>query len=258
MERFWGIVRAEFRMSIQRKGFWLVYVLLFVFYGIDIALMPGEFGLPATSRYKDVVEYAGFMVFFFQLFCPLVTGIAAADRLVRDRKLGTMELLRSTPISRWTYILGKYVGVLAALTAPLLGFLLVADIYSIAAGVPWMVLPYSLLAFATMTFPAFAFVTMCALAFPMIMPLRVFQVLFTGYWFWGNFLSPTAFPTLNGTYLSANGLFALQGIFGASFGQSAPIYTLTDVALNLLVLAACIVIAAVVLERYLAAQARKA
>jgi hypothetical protein len=47
----------------------------------------------------------------------------------------------------------------------------------------------------------------------------VYQVLFTGYWFWGNFLNPAALPTLNGTVLTPSGAFAAYAFFGASLGN---------------------------------------
>jgi hypothetical protein len=38
-------------------------------------------------------------------------------------------------------------------------------------------------------------------------------VLFTGYWFWGNLLTPKAFPTISDTVLNAVGQYPLQAYF---------------------------------------------
>src|SRR6185436_5849652 len=69
-------------------------------------------------------------------------------------------------------------------------------------------------AFAAITVPAFAFVVAFSIACPLFMPVPVYQVLFTGYWFWANFVPPALFPTLNGTLVTPSGIFALQGLFG--------------------------------------------
>jgi ABC-2 type transport system permease protein len=87
-------------------------------------------------------------------------------------------------------------------------------------GMPVAFLGYTWLAFLSISVPAYAFITAFSLACPVLMPVRVYQVLFTGYWFWGNFLNPEAIPTLNGTLLTAGGSYAMEGFFGGSFGFS--------------------------------------
>jgi ABC-type transport system involved in multi-copper enzyme maturation permease subunit len=114
VSNFHGIVRYEYRMSIRRRGLWLAFGLLYLFYGFS-AFAPGgldEFGA-LTEQW--LWQYAGQSVFMTNLFMPLVAGIIASDRLVRDNQLGTIELLRSTQITRWQYVLGKYVGVLLSI-----------------------------------------------------------------------------------------------------------------------------------------------
>jgi hypothetical protein len=41
-----------------------------------------------------------------------------------------------------------------------------------------------------------------SLACPLVIPLRICQVLFTGYWFWGKLISPKVFPTISDTQSS--------------------------------------------------------
>ena len=60
------------------------------------------------------------------------------------------------------------------------------------------------------------------------MPLSIYQILFTGYWFWANFIPPKLFPTLNGTLLTPSGMFAQQVFFD---GQAS--YTPADAVANL-------------------------
>lgn len=91
------------------------------------------------------------------------------------------------------------------------------------------------------------------------MPLRVYQILFTGYWFWGNYINPEMFPTLNGTLLTPSGMYSYQGFFGGFINSTEPLtYSASDAALNLIVLGLCIIAVMVVLNIYLQWQSRRA
>jgi hypothetical protein len=130
-------------------------------------------------------------------------------------------------------------------------------------GTPPLLLLHTLIAFLAIVVPAYAFITIFSLAFPLIMPLRVYQVLFTGYWLWGNYLDPRVFPTISDTLLAACGKYAYEGFFGGGLGgrgvgYDVAFHTPLDATLNLMVLAICIVAALIALERYLAWQARSA
>ncbi len=116
-------------------------------------------------------------------------------------------------------------------------------------------------AFLAITVPAFAFVVAFSLACPMVMPLSIYQILFTGYWFWANFIPPKLFPTLNGTLLTPSGMFAQQVFFGGPVSealQNAVPYTPADAIANLAVLGLCSAAALVLLDVYLGRLARRA
>ncbi len=259
MQSFIAVFRYELRMSIRRLSLWLTFGILMVPY-LTSAFSPPALTerLPAAN---EVVSYAGTFAFMLNLFTPVVAGILVADRLVRDRKTGVDELLRSTALPRWAYLAGKYAGALLSVVAPVLLCSLLFGLLTVASGAPLGLLPAMALTFLGINLPALAFVTAFSLACPLIMPVRVYQVLFTGYWFWGNFLSPEVLPTLNGTYLSASGVFAMQGLFGDVFGGGGPIWTgevgRVDAWLNYAVLAACAAAALFAADRYLAWRARR-
>jgi ABC-type Na+ efflux pump permease subunit len=263
MSQFWDVVRHEFRMSIGRKGMWIAYGLVYAFYGMSVlpvvTTVSSEFVLPPVHY---LWSYAAEMMFMFNMFMPLVGGILAADRMQRDFRLGVRELQNSTPLRIPAYILAKYVGVLASVLTPMLLWVLAMGFLLVGFGrAPFSFLGILLLAFLGMGVPAYAFVVAFSLACPLIMPLRVYQVLFTGYWFWGNYLNPAAFPTLAGTLLTPNGRYVMDGFFGGfpSGGEeSLALYTAPDAILNLLVLGLCIFAALFVLDRYLRWQARRA
>jgi ABC-2 type transport system permease protein len=263
MSQFTGLFRHEFSMSIRRPGLWIAYGLLFLFYTIMLFLPPpgGELDEGEIITMGELWKYAGRIVIQFNLFLPVVGGILAADRMQRDFRLGVRELQNSTPLNRPAYILGKYFGVLASVLLPVCLWVTAVAVALAATGyAPWAMVYAMPVACLAMIVPAFAFVTAFSLACPLIMPLRVYQILFTGYWFWGNFLSPDAFPTLSETLLSAGGKFAFDGFFGG-FPASIPMlpkFTALEATLNLIVLGLCILAVLVVLDRYLRWQAQRA
>ncbi len=264
MSQFIDLARREFSMSIRRPGLWIAYGLLMAFYTGTI-LLPG--GGPGTIDPQEVItlkslwNYAGMFTYQFNLFLPVVVGILAADRMQRDFRLGMRELQNSSPLGPGKYILAKYAGVLASLFLPVFLWVLALAVLIPSLGfAPWAwvyALPVACLA---ITLPAFAFVIAFSLVCPLVMPLRVYQILFVGYWFWGNFINPEFFPTLNGTLLTAGGIFAYQGFFGG-FPMVDPVppeYTAGQASLNLVVLALCISAALVAVYIFLRQKARRA
>lgn len=259
MKTFIGVLTCEYRMSIRRLSLWLAFAILFLPYISKMLLPPDLAGAVPTQA--NMLSYAGTFAYMLNLFMPVVGGILAADRLSRDQKLGVDELLQSTPLKRWTYLLGKYFGTLFSIATPVLLCSLLTSISTIISGGPLSAIPALLLAFLAINLPAYMFITAFSLACPLFIPVRVYQVLFTGYWFWGNFLSPQVIPTLNGTYLTPSGLFMLHGFFGGMFFGSlnwAGVYTHMDALINLLVLAGMAAAALFASNRYLAWQASRA
>jgi ABC-2 type transport system permease protein len=263
MSQFTGLFRHEFGMSIRRPGLWIAYGLLFLFITIMLFIpTPGvESEVDEIITMNELWKYAGRFVMMFNLFLPVIGGILAADRMQRDFHLGVRELQNSTPLSRAAYILGKYFGILTSVLLPVfLGVAAFAVALAVTGYAPWAMVYAMPVACLVLTLPAFAFVTAFSLACPLIIPLRVYQILFTGYWFWGNFLNPDAFPTISETLLSAGGKIAFDGFFGG-FPASTPIlpkFTALDATLNLIVLGLCILAVLVVLDRYLRWQAQRA
>jgi hypothetical protein len=257
MSRFFGVLRHEFNMSLRRPGLWIAYGLLFIFYSITVMYPVPEEKVTILTD-KQIWQYAGQMGFTFNLFLPVMVGILSADRLQRDFRMGVRELQESTPLQLVEYTLGKYFGVLLASLAPVLIWVwLITGLFIAFGNAPIEFFFTMTLAFFAIMVPAFAFVTAFSLACPLIMPLRVYQILFTGYWFWGNYINPEFFPTLNGTLLTVSGMYAYQGYFLGFINASEPLtYSASDATLNLIVLGLCIVAVMVVLNYYLQRQSR--
>ncbi|MFT3894330.1 MAG: hypothetical protein QM730_22080 [Anaerolineales bacterium] len=260
MSQFFGVMRHEFTMSIRRPGLWISYTLLVLFYLIT-NLTPGLDASKDVIRPDEIWYEAGHTVFMFNIFMPLLAGILAADRMQRDKRIGVRELQRSTPFSISAYILAKYFGVLLSVLAPMFLLVLLVGTALVAKGLaPLNFLVPLLLAFLLIAVPSHAFVVAFSLACPLVMPLRVYQVLFTGYWFWGNMISPKAFPTISDTLLNAVGQYPVQAFFGVFTNSTHKVeggFTPPEAMLNLVVLFACIAIALFAVNQYLRWQERR-
>lgn len=258
MSQFIEIAHYEFSMSIRRVGFWIAYLLLGGFYVVSILLPSVDESAIAPEQ---VWSQAGHLVFLFNIFMPLLAGILSADRMQRDFQSGTRELQCSTPFSDAEYILAKYLGVLGSVLLPIFLLTLLTGVFMVSMGLaPVKFLGALLAAFIAIVVPAHAFVVAFSLACPLVIPLRIYQVLFTGYWFWGNLISPKAFPTISETVLNAVGQYPLQAYFGVWTDSTQSVmsgFTQTQAVINLIVLILCIAAALTAARFYLRAQSNR-
>jgi ABC-2 type transport system permease protein len=213
MSQFFGVLRHEFKMAVKRPGMWVAYGLLYIFYGFTVIRFDSTKSI-STYTLPEMWNTAGETMFILNIIMVLLGGILAADRMQRDFRLGMRELQQCAPLRLSTYILAKYFGVLAAVLTPMFVYVLVISLLVVILGGPLVYAGIFLVAFAAMGIPAYAFVVAFSLVCPLVMPVRVYQVLFVGYWFWGNYLNPNAFPTISGTLLVPSGRFVLNGFFG--------------------------------------------
>lgn len=267
MSAFWAVARYEYHMAIRRWGMWLAMAIAAVPYVLPAATEPIKADSAAAFCAEWMWAFAGNTVLQLNLLIPIIAGIVMADRLPRDMRLGTRELLASTPLRRPAYVLGKYVGAVAAVLTPVLATIgLLAAILSgrgLAAGLPaagLLAMVAGLLAgFVTIVLPAYLFVGAFSLACPAVLPVRIYQVLYAGYWVWGNFLNPKFIPTLAGTVLTPSGEFAAAGFFSAGKASGmVSLHTPAEAVLSIAALLTCAAAALFALERYLAWQERRA
>jgi len=264
MRRFTGIFRHELGMSMRRKGLWVAYGLLFLFYTVLLFSPPplGERVKGEVISHSALWPVAGRFLVAVNVFFPVVAGILSADRIERDFRLGLRELQDSSPLRLPVYVLAKYLAALVSSLLPLFLWVMVIAVVMTADGhAPIGFLAAVPVAFLAITVPAFAFVVAFSLACPLVMPLSVYQILFTGYWFWANFIPPRLFPTLNGTLLTPSGMYALQGFFGGKASLALDgrrLYTAAEAIENLSVLGLCIVAVLLLLGLHLRRQTRRA
>jgi ABC-type Na+ efflux pump permease subunit len=251
MNSLLGVAQYEYKMSIRRWGFWVVFVLaagmvLLDQFGINwmgggSTLLTGGPSAQTSAGYALLMNY----------YVPIIGGIALADRLARDKSLNVGELLFTSNLSKRSYVFGKYLGSVTSVVSMVLVFLLIGDVALIARGWPLDLIPYTLLAFLAITVPAYLFVGAFAIACPAIMPVRIFQVLYTGYWVWGNFTSPDFIPSLSETILTPAGKYAGFGFFGATMGVNTEAYTTEAAIASVVVLIVVAMLPLFALTRYL-------
>lgn len=224
---FAGVLRYEFRMQLARPSLWLAMAAL-----AALLLTLAVHRAPPGQLTADLAVAAVKL----NWLAPMLTGVLLADRLVRERRLRTAELLDATGVDPLLRLWGKYVGVTAAAAVPVaLIWTVTVARFAIVRGQPTAFL-IGLAAFLAIQLPGLLFVTGFALVCPMLLNPILYRVLFVGYWLWGNLLSPNYLPTLAGTPLTPLGDYARAGLFGgpnpyAESGIGAPDHTSTATAL---------------------------
>lgn len=209
-----GAARYEFRMQTRRKALWITVLLfgLLVFTG-----MTNPWNVPA----RDVVVNWASVI---QSLMPIAIGCLLADRLPRDKRFGVDELLGTLPGSPGGRLIGKYLGATFATLVPILLIYTAGILYTVAdRGAPEAV-PLALAMFAAVNMPGILFVAAFSVSCLALLWVPLYQFLFVGYWFWGNFLPPDgAIPTLSGTMLTPVGGYASAGFFGLDDPWSGPV-----------------------------------
>ncbi len=241
MKQFMGLVQHEFNMSIRRKSLWIGNGLVAGLFIISLLIQGPDEGRNYFAGNSSTWQEAGDMVYMFNMLIPLVAGILASDRLKRDYQIGIRELQISSSIKDGTYLAAKYTGVLLSTFLPLVISVWGLAVYGMICGLPPLDLLLSMMAgFALISIPTFLFVVAFSLVCPLVIPVRIYQILFTGYWFWGNFLSDKVFPTISGTLLNASGIYALQGFFVGTLSRTGkPLHTPVEAVMNIVVLLVC-------------------
>jgi ABC-2 type transport system permease protein len=208
----WGVVAYEYRMQIRRRVVWLTLV---GFAGALLALTISTSTWHTYSHERTVLLSDADVASLVMLLMPVAVGILLADRLARDRVTHVAEVLDTLPTMLETRLLGKYFGTTFATLTPIFLLYWIGIVYVIALrGGDVLSLPLALLPFVAVVMPGCLFVAAFAIACTAILWPPIFQILFVGYWFWGNLLQSTSIPTLNGTLLTASGDYMLVGFFG--------------------------------------------
>ena len=206
-----GALRYEFLMQFRRRSVWLVLVVVSVL-GLGLWVTPLS-ALPGSSQATAFV-IAMYLAQFTAWFLPLGAGLVLADRLARDKKLHVEEILDTFPGPLGARLLGKYLGSTLATLVPGVLIYLLGVGYMLAKFHDPQTLLLSLEAFAAIPLPGIVFATGFSIALPALFKVPIYQILFIGYWFWANLMSPRfKIPSPVGTMLNATGPWAQEAFF---------------------------------------------
>jgi ABC-2 type transport system permease protein len=135
----WPVARFSLKMIFRQKLFWVLYLVslcnflvffagIYLFSQIDLEMLPGAstdgrlFGiqinwLDMKVRFQKTLKLAGdadtFRNFFwFQgYFVMAVLALAGATLIGNDYRHGSLPFYLSKPMSRWHYLIGKFLAV---------------------------------------------------------------------------------------------------------------------------------------------------
>jgi ABC-2 type transport system permease protein len=204
------VIRYEFLMQIRKRSLWISTAVL----ALTLVVMQGDRGPmhtpPDTPARIVMTNWAVLLA----ILLPIGFGMVLADRLVRDRRLGVGRILDSLPVGPRALVAGKYLGSVGATAVAGLVTLLVAAGVEFALRRDIALFGWAIVAFALVTLPGLLFVGAFAVVVPMLITAPLFRVLFVGYWFWGNLLSPLFLPSLTGTLICPSGDYAASWLLG--------------------------------------------
>jgi ABC-2 type transport system permease protein len=206
IEALGGALTYEFRMQIRRRSVWLVFIALGLFFTQFHQPWNRPLSTPASAA---IVYWTGIV----QSFLAVAFGIVVADRLHRDRQTKVEELLNTLPGAISARMFGKYLGSTLATLIPMIAVYSAGVVYILVRWHAVQALPLALAAFAAIALPGILFIAACSMAFPAIMWVPLYQILFIGYWFWGNLLPGVGIPTLSTTILTPVGSYMCTGFF---------------------------------------------
>ena len=239
---FRGTFRYELQMQIRRPSLWIAFLLvsLFVFRVFSENFLSRQ--MPTTAM--ALGGWSGFLALFY----PLACGLLLADRYPRDQKYHVTEILTTTPSGPGVRLWGKYLGTTVATLTPVFVLYLGGALLIMQYRQDFAALPLALALFVANMGTAVLFVGAFSIACTVFMWPVLYQFLFVGYWFWGNFLNPKlGIPTLNGTLLMPSGHFILAGLFPstvfATGGFRSATATTAQGVGSLILLLGCIILA---------------
>lgn len=206
-----GAVRYEFIMQVRRISLWIGMLLLcaLAFRHFDHVYL-GNGNSVLTNARASIVSWATVIVRFF----PIGAGLLLADRFTRDGKTRVDDLLDTTAGPLLARLAGKCLGSALATLLPILLIYLSGVALIVAHWSDFGAVPLALVVFPLTTGVAVLFVGSFSIACTTVLWPVLYQFLFVGYWFWGNFLLPqVGIPTLNGTLLTPSGPFIIGGFF---------------------------------------------
>ena len=208
---FRGAMRYECLMQLRRRPVWIaLFVVALLFFAFERRFWFVDRELPLR-------EVVGQWALWVNFLLPIPVGMLLADRLPRDRRVRVDETLATLPAPLGARLWGKYFGSTSATILPLFLVYCVGVAHIVTARSDLRAIPLGLAAFALVNLPGLLFVGAFSVACPAVLWVPLYQFLFAGYWFWGNFITPNLLPTLSDTWIAPLGRNASEGFFRTGF-----------------------------------------
>ncbi|AKJ30803.1 ABC transporter permease [Caldimonas brevitalea] len=122
-QQIWALAAKEFRDRMRNR--WVLAVaLVFTVFSLVIATMGGA--QQGALGFRSIEFTIASLVSLVIYLIPLIALLLGFDAIVGERERGSLDLLLALPITRLELLLGKYLGLAAALSLSMLaGFALV-------------------------------------------------------------------------------------------------------------------------------------
>ena len=203
---FVGALKYEFLMQIRRRAVWITFIAL----GLFFTQFHQPWNRPITTSAGAAIIYWTGIV---QSFLAAAVGLLLADRLPRDQRTKVDELLNTLPYTLRTRVVGKYLGSMLATLVPMFAVYVIGVGYILFRWHTFQAFPLALASFAAIVLPGVIFIGAFSIACTAILWVPLYQILFVGYWFWGNLLPDVGIPTLSTTILTPVGGYMCTGFF---------------------------------------------
>jgi ABC-type transport system involved in multi-copper enzyme maturation permease subunit len=124
MRALTGIILNTFREAVRRPFFYLLLAA-------GAAALVATMYLPLFTFHNDVDMYKDLGLSFVLLFALLTGLLAAATGVAREVEDKTAHTILAKAVGRWQFVLGKYLGAMAAVAVAtaVLGVVLAAAVY---------------------------------------------------------------------------------------------------------------------------------
>ena len=110
-----AILRKELNLFFASPIGYLVIAVFLVVNGLFLWVFNGEFNI-LNAGFADLNNFFSVTPWFFVFLIPAITMRTFSDEI----RSGTMEILKTKPISSWSILIGKYLGSLLLILLALL------------------------------------------------------------------------------------------------------------------------------------------
>ncbi|MCD6544517.1 MAG: gliding motility-associated ABC transporter permease subunit GldF [Flavobacteriaceae bacterium] len=102
-----AILKKEFNTFFASPIGYLVIAVFLLINGLFLWIFKGDFNI-LNAGFSDLSSFFYLAPWFFIFLIPAITMRSFSDEI----KLGTIEILKTKPLSNWQIVLGKYFGAL--------------------------------------------------------------------------------------------------------------------------------------------------